>query len=100
MEKLIPFLCDLEEIGRHYTLGHHGCGVRPGAITVHVTASVERWEVEFFEDGYVEIERFGSVGVLRTRTPTSRRCWQNFEQTRSRPLATFPHSGAAWCRLR
>jgi hypothetical protein len=63
MEKLIPFLCDLEEIGRHYTLGHHGCGVRPGAITVHVTASaVERWEVEFFEDGYVEIERFGSVG--------------------------------------
>jgi hypothetical protein len=64
MDKLIPFLRGLEEIGRHYTLGYHTvAGARPAAITVHVTAAAaERWEVEFFEDGSVEVERFASAG--------------------------------------
>ena len=63
MDKLIPFLRDLENIGKHYTLAYHTVpSVSWGAITVHVTASAtERWEVEFFDDGSVEIERFASL---------------------------------------
>jgi hypothetical protein len=64
MDKLIPFLRGLDEIGRHYILGYYTRADRkPGAVTVHVTATAnERWEVEFFEDGSVEIERFVSSG--------------------------------------
>jgi hypothetical protein len=64
MDKLIPFLRGLEEIGRHFMLGYYTVpGMSPAAITVHVTATAaERWEVEFFEDGSVEIERFASAG--------------------------------------
>jgi hypothetical protein len=64
MDKLVTFLRGLDETGRHYTLGYHMSeGATPAAITVHVTASGdERWEVEFFDNGAVEIERFTAKG--------------------------------------
>lgn len=64
MKNLIQFLRGLEEIGRSYWLGFHtALDVEPRPITVHVTATAaERWEVDFFEDGTVWIERFSSEG--------------------------------------
>jgi hypothetical protein len=57
VQTLLAFLSGLDEMGMStsYVLGHH----RDDAITAHITASPdERWEVEFFADGTVEIERF------------------------------------------
>ena len=56
--KLLAFLDQLEEHRIAYTLAH----VRD---TIMIRASIpgERWEIEFFEDGEIEIERFQSTGV-------------------------------------
>jgi hypothetical protein len=64
MENLIKFLRGLEQTGTHYFLGYYTAdGSEPAAVTVHVTVSgEERWEVEFFDNGAVEIERFTSSG--------------------------------------
>ncbi|MDX6226903.1 MAG: hypothetical protein QOI76_293 [Frankiales bacterium] len=37
--------------------------VREGAIMITVAGPGERWEVEFFDDDHVEVERFVSQGV-------------------------------------
>ncbi|MGO9559434.1 MAG: hypothetical protein ACLPYW_10140 [Acidimicrobiales bacterium] len=36
---------------------------RPEALMVSVAIPGERWELEFFEDGHIELERFVSTGV-------------------------------------
>ncbi len=60
LQKLITFLGDLEQRRIHYTLAHH----RDEAMMVTVTVPGERWEVEFFVDGAVEVERFFSSGAM------------------------------------
>jgi hypothetical protein len=37
--------------------------VREAALMVSVAIPGERWEIEFFEDGHIELERFVSQGV-------------------------------------
>jgi len=60
MNKLLNFLQKLEQHKIHYTLEHN----RDEFIMVLVTVPGERWEVEFDEDGNVEIEVFkNSTGV-------------------------------------
>jgi hypothetical protein len=54
--KLTNFLVQLEQSKIHYTLAHH----RDEAIMVMVATPGQRWEIEFFNDGSVEIERFTS----------------------------------------
>ena len=51
---LMEFLQKLEETDIYYTLAHH----HDGAIMVEVAVSGERWEVEYFADGTVSVERF------------------------------------------
>lgn len=58
MDNLLSFLCDLENHRLHYTLEHN----RDEAIMVLIAVPGQRWEVEFFADGHVEIERFVSSG--------------------------------------
>jgi hypothetical protein len=58
--KLTAFLSDLEESGISYDLAHH----RDEAIMVKVAVPGQRWEIEFFDDGSVEIERFISSGEI------------------------------------
>ncbi len=59
MLKLLQFLDRLEELHASYTLLH----VRE-TIMVCVAVPGERWEVEFFENGDVEVERFISTAKL------------------------------------
>ncbi|MEH2461653.1 hypothetical protein [Nostoc sp.] len=59
--KLVTFLNQLEQEKISYTLAHH----RDETIMVNVAVAGERWEVEFFEDGSVEIERFVSSGEIK-----------------------------------
>lgn len=58
--KLTAFLKHLEQVHIHYTLASH----REEAIMVLVTVPGERWEIEFFSDGAVEVERFLSSGEI------------------------------------
>ena|SRR5205809_2269690 len=57
---LITFLTDLESREIGYTLAHN----RDEAITVSVAVPGERWEIEFLEDGSIEVERFVSNGQI------------------------------------
>lgn len=58
--RLLSFLARLEEHRITYTLGHY----RDEAVMVTVAVPGERWEVEFLEDGTVEVERFLSTGEI------------------------------------
>ena len=54
MEKLLQFIQRLDEAGIHHSLG----SLRADAILVDAHVPGQRWEIEFFADGHVEIERF------------------------------------------
>jgi hypothetical protein len=58
LDKLICFLHRLQQSRIEYRLEN----VRD-AIMVTVAVPGERWEIEFFDSGAVEIERFSSTGV-------------------------------------
>ena len=53
MEHLLQFLERLDEEEIHYFLGHYR-----DSINVHVTIPGQRWEVEFFAGGSIEVEVF------------------------------------------
>jgi hypothetical protein len=59
IEKLLAFCTALNERRAHYEL----LVVRPEAIMVLLSVPGERWEIEFFPDGHVELERFVSQGI-------------------------------------
>ncbi|MEK6407619.1 MAG: hypothetical protein AABN34_11705 [Acidobacteriota bacterium] len=59
-DKLIAFLIDLEQRGINYTVAHN----RDEGIMVIAAAPGERWEIEFIDDGSVEVERFISDGQI------------------------------------
>lgn len=52
--KLTNFLTQLEQHKISYALAHY----RDEAIMVMAAVPGQRWEIEFFHDGSVEIERF------------------------------------------
>src|ERR1044072_36971 len=58
--KLNAFLNDLERKGVSYTLARN----RDESIMIIAAAPGERWEIEFLDDGSVEIERFISNGQI------------------------------------
>jgi hypothetical protein len=57
VDRLLSFLVSLQNNRIQYTLEHN----RGEAIMVLVAVPGQRWEVEFFADGHVEIERFVST---------------------------------------
>ncbi|AMA72806.1 MULTISPECIES: hypothetical protein [Aneurinibacillus] len=60
LKELIRFLNKLEENHIFYKLGK----VRNEAIMVEVAVPGQRWEIEFMEDGTVEVEKFISNGEI------------------------------------
>ncbi len=67
MKKLIEFLNALEKSGIYYKLNK----VRD-AIMVEIAIPGERWEVEFMNDGTVEVEIFKSVGEIEDESVLNR----------------------------
>ena len=59
MDQLISFLNNLEEKKIFYKLGK----IRE-SILVEIAVPSERWEVEFFVNGDIQIERFISNGEI------------------------------------
>ncbi len=58
--KLMRFLDYLEQRGISYSLARP----RDEAMMVSVAVPGERWEIEFLDDGSVEVERFISNGEI------------------------------------
>ena len=63
LAKLLTFLNRLEEANISYRLDH----VRDAIMIIAVVPG-ERWEIEFFEDDHVEVERFTSAGSMEDET--------------------------------
>ena len=63
MEKLLFFLENLEEKKIHYKLSK----IRE-SILVEIAVPGQRWEVEFFKDNHIEIEKFISNGIIYEKT--------------------------------
>ena len=59
MNNLLDFLNRLEQNKIYYRMNK----VRNG-IMVEITVPGERWEVEYMEDGYIEVEKFVSDGRI------------------------------------
>ena len=59
-EKLLTFVQRLEEAKIHHRLSYH----IEDAISVEVYVPGEHWEVDFFADGEVYVERFRSNGQI------------------------------------
>ena len=57
MKQFLRFLNRLEEEKIYYRLNK----VREEAVMAEIAVPGERWEVEFMEDGSVEVERFVSA---------------------------------------
>ena len=55
LQQLLDFLCRLEKSKIVFHLQHN----RDESIMVLIAVPGERWEVEFFADGSVEVEIFG-----------------------------------------
>jgi hypothetical protein len=55
--RLLALLDRLDQANAWYRLGH----TRPGSIMIEVVFPGWHWEVEFMNDGAVEIERYRSV---------------------------------------
>ena len=53
-QKLLDFLARLDTAKIHYALRHF----RDDTVAVEIAVPGERWEVEFFADGSVEVEVF------------------------------------------
>lgn len=58
--KLTQFLAQLDAEQIYHTLSHH----REESVMVNIAVSGQRWEVEFFVDGSVEVEKFISAGDI------------------------------------
>ena len=69
MNRFFDFLGELQKLGVHYRIEYHtasefGSGYR--TVTIHVSASGnEAWEVDFHDDGTVDVERFVSTGGIQ-----------------------------------
>ena len=61
-QKLLDFVNRLDAVKMSYRLSHF----RVETIAVELAIPGERWEVEFFADGSVEVERFRSDGRIST----------------------------------
>lgn len=60
MDKLLQFVERLEKARIPFRLSRN----RYDAISVEVMAPGERWEVDFSEDGTIDVERFRSDGEI------------------------------------
>ena len=77
LEKLLSFLDELDRRTIQFTLARS----RSEAVMVCVAVPGERWEIEFFGDGHVEVEVFGtSQGEIQGEEALARLLRENDER--------------------
>jgi hypothetical protein len=57
-----PFFKLCAELDRRH-VAYEIRNIRENVLMIRVSVPGERWELEFFEDGSIELERFVSAGV-------------------------------------
>jgi hypothetical protein len=77
-EKLNEFVNRLELIKAPYRIRK----IREQAILVEVLAPSEHWEIEFLEDGDIEIERYRSGGLIEDESALAQ-LWRLLEDSPS-----------------
>jgi hypothetical protein len=60
LQQFLDFLERLDTAKIHYSLAYH----REEAIMACISVPGERWEVEFFSNGEIEVEVFRSTGAV------------------------------------
>ena len=68
MTKLLKFLSRLEQLKIHNRIEHN----RDESIMVITDVPGQKWEIEFFNDGNIEIEIFKSDGEIRGESELER----------------------------
>lgn len=63
LAEILAFIAKLDSKNIHYTLASY----RKNALMVTVAVPGERWEIEYMDDGTVQIERFRSDGNIGGR---------------------------------
>jgi hypothetical protein len=58
--KFLTFLNKLEQQKIHYQVSHH----RDEAVMITVSIAGQRWEIEFLDNGDIEVEKFISNGEI------------------------------------
>ncbi len=63
---MTPFdvIARLNAAGIHHTI----TSIRDGALLIDAAVPGERWEIEVFDDGHLEIERYRSNGEIADET--------------------------------
>ena len=64
MDKVLALLNRLQEALIFYTVAHN----QEDAISIQVVVPGQRWEIDFYLDGTVDIEIFKSDGTIRDAT--------------------------------
>lgn len=59
--KFLTFLNQLEQQKINYQISHH----RDEAVMITVAIVGQRWEIEFLENGDIEVEKFVSHGEIK-----------------------------------
>ena len=60
LNKFLTFLNQLEQQKINYQIDHH----RDESVMITVSIVGERWEIEFLENGDIEVEKFISNGEI------------------------------------
>jgi hypothetical protein len=63
-ERVLELLNRLEQAKIHYTLGHN----QEDALTIEAAVPGQRWEIDCYSDGTVDVEIFRSDGAIRDET--------------------------------
>ena len=63
-DNLLNFLHRLNEASIYHSIDQ----VRPEALMVVVVVPGERWEIEFMNDGTIEVEKYRSNGTIEDET--------------------------------
>ena len=61
LNKFLNFLNQLEQRKINYQIFHH----RDEAVMITVSLAGERWEIEFLDNGDIEVEKFISHGEIQ-----------------------------------
>ena len=75
LSEVLALLARLTEFGASFRLRE----ARAGALMVEVSVPGERWEIEFFDDRPIEIERFRSTGAITSAEALSE-LWSFFDE--------------------
>jgi hypothetical protein len=88
--QFLAFLAELEQGKISYTLAHQ----RDDAMMIIAVVPGERWEIEFFDDGSVEVERFISNGEIYDKSALSELLAKYSDQERAN-IESLQNAGLA-----